>query len=151
LPATAPDRCATLDALAAAQPVLEASSGCTSTIGRGRLAAGWYEAGGGAWKPTGEIAIVTAESLVERIQKPTLVCGEMTFEERRILSRLEEECHPGLTCAKLSPSLLPGRAGLAALAGRRPGRSSYLAPFYLQQKDQIPDGEKLLKQLEIGY
>jgi tRNA threonylcarbamoyladenosine biosynthesis protein TsaB len=128
----------TLDVLAAAQPVKDIPLVALLQIGRGRLAAGWYESSAGAWKPTGEIGILTAEVLAERIQKPTLICGEMTFEERRILSRLRRNAILASPAHGFRrPSFLAELAWLRWQAGDLDDPVS-LAPFYLQQMDQIP-------------
>jgi tRNA threonylcarbamoyladenosine biosynthesis protein TsaB len=129
----------TLDVLAAAQPVIEVPLVAVLQIGRGRLAAGWYEAVRGAWEPTGEIGILTAEVLVERIQKPTLICGELTFEERRILSRLKKNAILATPAQSFRrPSFLAELAWQRWQAGDLDDPVS-LAPFYLQMKDEIPD------------
>jgi tRNA threonylcarbamoyladenosine biosynthesis protein TsaB len=128
----------TLDVLAAAQPVQEIPMVALLQIGRGRLAAGWYEAASEAWKPTGEIDVVTAQALAERIQKPTVVCGEMSAEERRILSRLRKNVVMASPANSLRrPSFLAELAWQRWQAGELDDPAS-LSPFYLQQKDQIP-------------
>jgi tRNA threonylcarbamoyladenosine biosynthesis protein TsaB len=128
----------TLDVLAAAQPVREIPMVALLQVGRGRLAAGWYEASSEAWKPTGEIDVVTAQALTERIQKPTVVCGEMSAEERRILSRLKKNVVMASPANSLRrPSFLAELAWQRWQAGELDDPAS-LSPFYLQQKDQIP-------------
>jgi tRNA threonylcarbamoyladenosine biosynthesis protein TsaB len=128
----------TLDALAAAQVVREMQMVALLQIGRGRLAGAWYEASIGAWRPTGEIGIVTAQSLAERIQEPTLVCGEMTPDERRILSRIRKKAILASPAHSLRrPSFLAELAWQRWQAGELDDPAS-LAPFYLQQNDQIP-------------
>ena len=128
----------TLDVLAAAQPVREIPMVALLQVGRGRLAAGWYEASSEAWKPTGEIDVVTAQALAERIQKPTVVCGEMSAEERRILSRLRKNVVMASPANSLRrPSFLAELAWQRWQAGELDDPVS-LSPFYLQQKDQIP-------------
>ena len=128
----------TLDVLAAAQPVMEIPMVALLQIGRGRLAAGWYDAAAGAWRPTGEIGVLTAQTLVERIQKPTMVCGEMTSEERRILSRLRKNVILASPAHSLRrPSFLAELAWQRWQAGELDDPVN-LSPFYLQQNDQIP-------------
>lgn len=128
----------TLDVLAAAQPVREMPMVALLQIGRGRLAAGWYEASSGAWKPTGEIDVLTAQALAERIHKPSVVCGEMSTEERRILSRLRKNVVMASPANSLRrPSFLAELAWQRWQAGEMDDPAS-LSPFYLQQKDQIP-------------
>jgi tRNA threonylcarbamoyladenosine biosynthesis protein TsaB len=128
----------TLDVLAAAQPVREIPMVALLQIGRGRLAASWYEASSGAWKPTGEIDVLTAQALAERIQKPTVVCGEMSTEERRILSRLRKNVVMASPANSLRrPSFLAELAWQRWQAGEVDDPAS-LSPVYLQQKEQIP-------------
>jgi tRNA threonylcarbamoyladenosine biosynthesis protein TsaB len=128
----------TLDVLAVAQPVRELPLVVTLQIGRGRMAAGWYEARAGAWRPTGEINVVTAEALVEAIQHPTLVCGEMTAEERRILARKRKNVILASPAHCLRrPSFLAELAWQNWQAGRIDDPVT-LSPIYLQLKDPIP-------------
>jgi len=77
----------TLDVLAAAQPVREMPMVAVLRAGRGRLAVGWYRVAEGAWQPKGSVEVLTCRGLSQRIRKPTLVCGELTAEERRLLAR----------------------------------------------------------------
>jgi tRNA threonylcarbamoyladenosine biosynthesis protein TsaB len=77
----------TLDILAYAQPVRELPLVVALHAGRGRLAAGWYQSKSGAWRSNGTLEMLDAQALVQQIQNPTLVCGELSAEERRILGR----------------------------------------------------------------
>lgn len=127
-----------LDVLAAAQPVRDMPLVATLQIGRGRLAAGWYEARAGTWRPTGEISVVTAEALAEAINHPTMVSGEMTSEERRILSRKKKNvilASPAHSMRR--PSFLAELAWHRWQAGQIDDPVT-LSPFYLQLKDPIP-------------
>lgn len=127
----------TLDVLAVAQPVRDLPLVATLQIGRGRMAAGWYEARAGAWKPTGEINIVTAEALVEVIQQPTLVCGEMTPEERRTLARKRKNVILATPAHCLRrPSFLAELAWRRWQAGQIDDPVT-LSPFYLQLNGPI--------------
>jgi tRNA threonylcarbamoyladenosine biosynthesis protein TsaB len=127
-----------LDVLAAAQPVRDMPLVAILQVGRGRMAAGWYEARAGSWKPTGEITIVTAEALAESIHRPTLVSGEMTSEERRILSRKRKNVILASPAQSLRrPSFLAELAWKRWQAGQIDDPVT-LSPFYLQLKDPIP-------------
>jgi tRNA threonylcarbamoyladenosine biosynthesis protein TsaB len=127
-----------LDVVAAAQPVRDLPLVTTLQIGRGRMAAGWYEARAGSWKPTGEITVVTAEALAESIQRPTLVSGEMTSEERRTLSRKRKNVILASPAQSLRrPSFLAELAWQRWQAGQIDDPVT-LSPFYLQLKDPIP-------------
>lgn len=81
----------TLDILVSAQPVqMQEAPGQLAAIlqaGRGRLAVVWYEIQGGRWVSRGEPQVTTAEELVLKLNKPTLVVGELNADERQVLSR----------------------------------------------------------------
>jgi tRNA threonylcarbamoyladenosine biosynthesis protein TsaB len=129
----------TLDILAAAQPVQAIPLAAVLQAGRGRLAVGWYRAQAGTWQPQGNLEVLDAPTLAERIQQPTLVCGELTEEERQILGRKRK------SVVLPSPARSLRRAGfLAELAWRRwqAGQTDdpiSLAPIYLHIGELIPD------------
>jgi len=128
----------TLDVLAAAQPVRDLPLVAILQIGRGRMAAGWYESRAGYWKTTGEITIVTADALAEGIQQPTLVCGELTADERRLLARKRRNIILASPAQSLRrPSFLAELAWRRWQAGQTDDPVT-LSPFYLQLKDPIP-------------
>ena len=77
----------TLDFLAAAQPLQDMPMAAILRSGRGRLAVGYYQVEGDAWCPSGDIEVLTVIELSEKIKQPTLICGELTGEERRLLGR----------------------------------------------------------------
>ena len=74
----------TLDVVAAAVSEVSGFPKLAAVLpaGRGRLAVGWYAREGEGWRAEGEAEILTAEELAQRIRKPTVVCGELTKEER---------------------------------------------------------------------
>jgi tRNA threonylcarbamoyladenosine biosynthesis protein TsaB len=81
---------------------------------------------------------VTAEALAEAIDRPTMVSGEMTAEERRILSRKKKNvilASPAHSMRR--PSFLAELAWQRWQAGQTDDPVS-LSPFYLQLKDPIP-------------
>jgi len=103
--------------------------------GRGRLALVWYKAVKGRWKAQGDAQIIHAEELAEQIEQPTLVCGELTAEERHILSRKRK------LALLASPARRP--SFLAELAWERwkAGKTDEvigLAPIYLHVAEVIP-------------
>ncbi|MCC7130044.1 MAG: tRNA (adenosine(37)-N6)-threonylcarbamoyltransferase complex dimerization subunit type 1 TsaB [Anaerolineae bacterium UTCFX2] len=129
----------TLDFLAAAQPIQETPLIAVLRAGRGRLAAGWYTAKNQAWQPAQEIEICTLPELIEKIDQPVAVCGELSTEEREQLSQARPE-------AKLaSPAFCLRRAGfLAEVAWRRWKTSqtddpAALAPIYLHYGEPVPE------------
>lgn len=77
----------TMDVIAKAQPPDERQLVAVLRAGRKRLATAWYEYDDSGWLSTGKLATLTAEELKERIDSPTIVCGEIDGETRRILAR----------------------------------------------------------------
>ncbi len=77
----------TMEVVAVSQPVQEHPLAVVLQAGRGRIALGWYVAMNEAWCAEGEAKVTTAEELSQCIHKPTLVCGELTVDERRLLAR----------------------------------------------------------------
>jgi tRNA threonylcarbamoyladenosine biosynthesis protein TsaB len=129
----------TLDVLAAAQQVHDDMALIAAIqVGRGRLAAGWYQAVDGAWKSRGEESVLTIEALSRLIHQPTLVCGEFSEEERRILSRK----HRNVSLASPARSIRrPSYLGEIAWQRWQAGLvddPATLAPRYLHYKEPIP-------------
>jgi len=128
----------TLDILAASQPVQDIQLAAVLQAGRGRLAVGWYRVVAGAWQTQGNLEVLDAPALAERIQQPTQVCGELTEEERQILGRKRK------LVVLPSPAQSLRRAGfLAELAWRRWQAGQVddpvsLAPIYLHIGPPIP-------------
>jgi len=151
-----------LDILAAAQPVLDLPLAVVLRAGRGRLAVGWYCAEQNSWKPAridpsgeqdqrqnkaagGEAAyqqrrveVLTPQELAAKFRSPTLLCGELSGDEREYL---HTAC-PELILASPAQSLR--RPGYLAELGWKRWRAGLvddpasLAPLYLHYNDPIP-------------
>jgi tRNA threonylcarbamoyladenosine biosynthesis protein TsaB len=106
--------------------------------GRGRLALGWYQVGASGWHPDGPVTVTTADELAEQIQKPVIVCGEMSADERQRLMRKFKN----VTLA--SPAQCVRRPGiLAELAWQKwqAGKTDVaatLAPIYIHVAGGLP-------------
>src|SRR5512142_452010 len=128
----------TLDALVAAQPVRDAQLAALLQAGRGRLALVWYEVSDGKWKARSEPQITTAEELVLKLNKPTLVVGELNAAERQVLSRRWKNA------ILASPAQALRRPSyLAEIAWERWHQGQVdevisLAPIYLHVAEAIP-------------
>ncbi len=128
----------TLDALVAAQPVRDVQLAALLQAGRGRLALVWYDVVDGKWKARGEPQITTAEELVLKLNKPTLVAGELTADERQVLARRRKNA------ILVSPAQALRRPSyLAELAWERWHQGQVddvisLAPIYLHIAEAIP-------------
>jgi tRNA threonylcarbamoyladenosine biosynthesis protein TsaB len=134
----------TLDALAASQPVRDLPLVAILHAGRGRLAVGWYRPTENGWQSSAPAEALDVLRLARRIQRPTLVCGELTEEERRVLARK----HKNVLLASPAQALRRP-AYLAELAWQRwqnsspataitPADAAALSPIYLHIGDPIP-------------
>lgn len=128
----------TLDIVAAAQPVREVPLAAVLQAGRSRLALAWYKAGENGWTSEGSAVVTTVDELADTINKPSIVCGELTADERQRLARKR------VNVLLASPAACVRRpAVLAELAWERwqAGASddaASLAPIYLHVADPIP-------------
>jgi tRNA threonylcarbamoyladenosine biosynthesis protein TsaB len=128
----------TLDILAAGVPVQPIRMAAVLQAGRGRLAVGWYDARDGVWQSQGNLEVMTPAELEQAIKKPTLVCGELTVDERKTLARRWKNV------ILASPAISVRRpAYLAELAWKRWQMMDVddiisMAPTYLHYKDPIP-------------
>ena len=127
-----------LDALAYAQQLGEEPLMAILRAGRKRLAVNWYEVVEDCWQPTNKLEVLTLEELLQRIQEPTQVCGELTGEERQLLKRSSE--HVILSSPATS---LRRPAFLAELAWKhwqdgKVDEPAALSPIYLHHNEPIP-------------
>jgi tRNA threonylcarbamoyladenosine biosynthesis protein TsaB len=140
----------TLDFLAAAQPLAPMPLVAVLQAGRGRLALSWYQVAEGRWMrcsdsidssfPSSASAtvVLTPQELSERIQSPTMVCGELTEDERRLLSRKRKNVILASPAASLRrPSYLAELAWQRWQAGQVDDPAA-LSPIYLHYNDPIP-------------
>jgi tRNA threonylcarbamoyladenosine biosynthesis protein TsaB len=129
----------TLDFLAAALPARDMPLAAILQAGRGRLALVWYAEVKGHWVAQGDPQVTSAEALLEKIEQPTLVCGELSSEERALLSKKRKLIHLA------SPAQCTRRPSfLAEMAWERwkGGKTSEvvsLAPIYLHVAEAIPE------------
>jgi tRNA threonylcarbamoyladenosine biosynthesis protein TsaB len=77
----------TLDVLAASQPIDDRPLAAILQAGRGRIAVGWYKNYSGEWKADKKVQVMTPKELASGIKSPTIVCGELSEDERRIFRR----------------------------------------------------------------
>jgi tRNA threonylcarbamoyladenosine biosynthesis protein TsaB len=77
----------TLDILAASQPIDEKPLAAILEAGRGRIAVGWYKKHSGEWKADKKVQVMTPKELASGIKSPTIVCGELSEEDRRLFRR----------------------------------------------------------------
>jgi len=128
----------TLEILVAAQPVRDIPLVAVLQAGRNRLAAGWYAAIKGHWQAQGEASVCTVEELAEKIDKPTLVCGELSSIQRQLLA------HKHKNVLLASPAQALRRPSYLAEIGWKHWQSGKvndvvtLSPIYLHVAEAIP-------------
>lgn len=129
----------TLDFLAAAQPLREEPMVAVLRAGRGRLAVGHYKREKKNWKSTGSLQVLTPAELSQQIKDPTLVCGELTEDEQRLLRRKRKNvilASPAQSVRR--PSYLAELAWRRFQAGEIDNPAS-LAPIYIHYNTPIPE------------
>jgi len=127
----------TLDILAAAQPASRLPLAVVIQAGRGRLALGWYKSSRNGWRAKGPARVVTLDGLLGEIESPSILCGELTAEERQ---KLSENTNVHLASPAQSvrrPSILAELAWTRWQAGHVDDEAS-LAPIYLHVAEPIP-------------
>lgn len=128
-----------LDILAAAQPPSELPLAALLQAGRGRFALNWYQYQPSGWETETESQVVTLEGLIEKLDKPALVAGELSTEDRQAIKRHARQVR------LVSPVQSMRRPSwLADLAWKRwrAGKTSEvisLAPIYLHVAGAIPE------------
>lgn len=128
----------TLDVLAGGLPPAHLPLAAVLQAGRGRLAVGRYKFTKTGWKLSDDAQIMTVDELADSIEKPTLVAGEFTGEDRQRLARKK------VNVVLASPALCVRRpAVLAELAWGRwlkgdVDEPASLAPIYLHLGNPIP-------------
>jgi len=129
----------TLDIYAATQPLLNIPFVAVLRAGRGRLAVKWFQVTNGSWKQIEKIELLTVEELAERIRFPTVICGELSDEERTFFE------HKHSTAQLASPAQCVRRPAVLAEIGWKLWQDSKmddpisLSPIYLHLNEPIPD------------
>lgn len=120
----------TLDILAAAQPTSKLRLAVLIQAGRSRYALGWYKSSKKGWQAVDPARVVVVETLKEEIKSPSVVCGELTAEDRHTI---EENAHVHLASPAASmrrPAVLAELAWARWQAGEVDDEAT-LAPIYL--------------------
>ncbi len=128
----------TLDILAASQPVQELPLAAVLQAGRGRLALGWYAAQAGRWAAQGEAQVATLEELSRQIHRPTLVCGELTAEERQHLGRRRKNVILAPPAQSLRRASFLAELAWERWCAGQVDDAVTLAPVYLHVAEPIP-------------
>lgn len=126
----------TLDILAAAQPASKLPLAVLIQAGRGRFALGWYKSSRKGWQAADPARVVTVKVLLDEIKTPSIVCGELTSEDRHTL---EENTNVHLASPAQSvrrPAVLAELAWARWQAGEVDDEAT-LAPIYLHTAEAV--------------
>lgn len=128
-----------LDILAYAQPIVDLPLAAVLRAGRGRLAIDWYQAEKKGWVSQNKLDVTTAEELVESIETPVLVAGELSEDERHILRRKKKLINLATPAHSLRrPGYLAELGWRRWQAGQNDDPAA-LTPIYLHHHDPIPE------------
>lgn len=127
-----------MDIVAYGQPIMNMPMAVVLSAGRQRLAVGYYEVKDHSWQPCSAIEVLLPQSLVEKIQSPTLVCGELTEADRRALGRRYRNVRMVSPARSMRrPSYLAEIAYKRWLSGKSDDPAT-LSPIYLHHGEPIP-------------
>jgi tRNA threonylcarbamoyladenosine biosynthesis protein TsaB len=127
----------TLDILAAPHPASKLPLAILIQAGRGRYALGWYKNSRKGWQASDPARVITVKALLDEIKSPSLVCGELSSEDRH---QLEENKDVQLASPAQSvrrPAVLAELAWARWQAGEVDDEAT-LAPIYLHTAEAIP-------------
>jgi len=128
----------TLDIVANAQPSSKFPLAVALQAGRGRFALGWYKSSRNGWQAKGEARVVTIEALMDEVKSPSIVCGELTSEDRQRLIEMNDNARlvsPAQSVRR--PAILAELAWTRWQKGEVDDEAS-LAPIYLHTAEPIP-------------
>ena len=125
----------TLDVLAVAQPASKLPLAVAIQAGRSRFALGWYKHSKNGWQTTGPARVVTVEALAGEVERPSILCGEFTAEDRQKLNKAEIHlASPAQSVRR--PAVLAELAWARWQKGEVDDEAS-LAPIYLHAAEPI--------------
>jgi len=118
----------TLEVLAFGQPSRSEPMLALLSAGRGRWAAAWYKWSKRKWTSDGPIRLLDAQALMDAIDRPTYVCGEMESEMRKALAERHAILAPPELCLR-RPAVL-AQIGWERLRTRKASDPVALVPLY---------------------
>ena len=128
----------TLDALASAQPLASVPMAALLQAGRGRLGVNWYQVEGDNWQPIHKLEVLTVEELIQRVQEPTLVCGELAEDDRQQIKRHSSHIQLASPAQSLRRPAFLAELAWKRWQGGKTDEIAALAPIYLHHKQPIP-------------
>lgn len=120
----------TLDILARAQPGGRHQLIAVLQAGRGRVAAVWYKWNGQEWTVRGPAEAMDWAGLVDRVDGPSVVCGEIDVPGREALRGVSKVTLASPAQCLRRPAVLAEMALEILRSGQRPSAASQ-TPIYL--------------------
>ena len=127
----------TLDITARAIPLSDKRLAAVLQAGRSRLAVGWYLVENENWTSQDIVENLSLEELLERIDQPCILTGELTKEIRKAVAENDLISTPDPALTMRSPKYLADLAWVRWQAGDVDDVLT-LKPFYLHKGDPIP-------------
>jgi tRNA threonylcarbamoyladenosine biosynthesis protein TsaB len=127
----------TLDILAAAQALSKLPLAVAIQAGRGRFAVGWYKRSRSGWRAKGSARVLTMDALINEVKSPILLCGELTAQERQVLTANPEIQLVSPAQSVRRPAVLAELAWKRWQAGDIDDEAT-LAPIYLHVAEPVP-------------
>ncbi len=128
----------TLDILAAAHPLDDRTLIAIIQAGRSRLIAAHYKVQNEAWTQSGEAYIATLEELYESINEASILCGELSAEERRRLARKHKKVQLALPSQSVRRPAILAELALALPEAEATQRRLGLTPDYFKSEAALP-------------
>lgn len=127
----------TLDILAAAQASSKLPLAVAIQAGRGRFAVGWYKRSRNGWRAKGPARVLTLAALINEVNSPIRLCGELTAKERQMLAGKPEIQLASPAQSVRRPAILAELAWARWQAGDVDDEAT-LAPLYLHVAEPVP-------------
>ncbi len=127
----------TLDITVQAIPTCDKRLAAVLQAGRSRLAVGWYQADDDQWSSEDLVENLSFDELLEKINQPCILTGELTKEIREVAAEHELISAADPTLSMRSPKYLAKLAWERWQAGDVDDVLT-LKPFYLHKGDPIP-------------
>ena len=127
----------TLDILAAAQASSKLPLAVAIQAGRGRFAVGWYKRSRNGWRAKDPARVLTLAALINEVNSPIRLCGELTAKERQMLAGKPEIQLASPAQSVRRPAILAELAWARWQAGDVDDEAT-LAPLYLHVAEPVP-------------
>jgi tRNA threonylcarbamoyladenosine biosynthesis protein TsaB len=127
-----------LDVIAASQPIEDLPMIAVLHAGRKRLAYAPYRVVDRSWKRQAEPDVIDPKELVKTITEPTLICGELSKEDRSIIGRRWKNAMLASPAHSLRRAGFLAEMGWEKLHNNQVDDPVNLTPIYLSTSNPLP-------------